>query len=120
MINPTPSFDYSILPIAANYCMKAPDPPQDGGSVYVRNSGLSYGHNCSTNGVYEDLASSGSCDTVTIKQVSSEVQGADRVSTYKIHISKIPPGGSVVSYLTFTQPVTNQSVHITNSVSGKN
>ena len=85
--------------------------------MYVRNSGLMYGHNCSTNGVYEDLASSGTCDTVTIKQVASEVQGTDRIGTYKIHISKSPPGGSVVSYLTFTQPVTVQTVQITNSVS---
>ena len=88
--------------------------------MYVRNSGLMYGHNCSTNGVYEDLASSGTCETVTIKQVASEVQGTDRIATYKIHISKSPPGGSVVSYLTFTQPVTVQTVQITNSVSDLN
>ena len=97
--------------------MKPPGPP-DGGSVYVHNSGLMFGHNCSTNGVYEDLASSGTCDTVTLKQVGSEVQGADRVSAYKIHIHKSPPGGSAVTFLTFTQPVTLQSVQIRNSVSG--
>ena len=87
--------------------------------MYVRNSGLMYGHNCSTNGVYEDLASGGTCDTVTIKQVNSEVQGSERISTYKIHISKSPPGGSAVTFLTFTQPVSVQNVVITNSVREK-
>ena len=86
----------------------------------MRNAGLMYGHNCSTNGIYQDLNTTGTCATVTIKQVTSEIQASDRVSMYKIHIPKNPPGGSVVSFLTFTQPVTIQSVQITNSVSGKN
>ena len=83
----------------------------------MRNAGLMYGHNCSTNGIYQDLNTTGNCSTVTIKQVSSEIQGSDRVSMYKIYIPKTPPGGSVVTFLTFTQPVTNQSVQLTISVS---
>lgn len=83
----------------------------------VRNAGLMYGHNCSTSGIYQDLNTTGNCATITIKQVTSEILASDRVSKYKIHIPKTPPGGSVMAFLTFTQPVTNQSVQITNSVS---
>ncbi len=71
---------------------------------------------CSTGGAYIDIGNSGGggCSpTPTFQQISSVVTGSTRVSTYKIHIYRSPPGGSVRTLLTFSQPVDTTIVSIT-------
>ena len=103
--------------ILAKECKRPPLPP-DGGSVTVHSEGYMYGKNCSTGGKYLDIPpdSGGGCGTPQFTQMDSHNDGTYIVSTYKITIDRTPPGGSAALLLTFSQPVTPESVVITGSV----
>ncbi len=93
-----------------------PPDRSDGGKATVTSAGYLYGHNCSTGGIYVPISGRGGCASPLFKQISSLTNATHRVSSYKITVEKNPPGGAVVFLLTFSQPVTLQSVLFSGAV----
>ena len=106
-----------FLALLAKTCT-VPPPPPEGGSVTVHSEGYMYGKNCSTGGIYVPIEpiDGGGCGIPKFNQMERKIVGNNIESKYKITIDKSPPGGAAALLLTFSQPVTPDSVVITGSV----
>jgi hypothetical protein len=100
------SLAYCLLNnFSAQYCSKDPPAAPEEGKAIVRNTGLMYGHNCSS-ATFWPLSDDGGCNNLEIKRKTK----FGSVATYELLVRPSPPQERFVAYISFSQPVDLRSL----------